>query len=175
MEQPQYNLLCREKVEKEFAPLYHRHGLGLTTFSPLKFGILSGKYNNAEIPADSRFSEANAAQDAFIRSFREKFKSDAEMRVNLDISRNLGVLAKELGVPQSQLALAWILKNKNISSVITGASKPEQIVENVGAIAVVEKLTPEVMERIEVILGNKPKLDQARYGMPEESIGVKRD
>ncbi|KAI5821485.1 NADP-dependent oxidoreductase domain-containing protein [Pyronema omphalodes] len=175
MEQPQYNLLSREKVEKEFAPLYQRYGLGLTTFSPLKFGILSGKYNNAEIPADSRFSEANAAQDPFIRSFREKFQSDSEMRVNLGVSVKLGVLAKELGVTQSQLALAWILKNKNISSVITGASKPEQIVENVGAISVVEKLTPAVMERIEDILGNKPKVDQARFGMPEESIGVKRD
>ncbi|KAA8903596.1 NADP-dependent oxidoreductase domain-containing protein [Sphaerosporella brunnea] len=172
MEQPQYNLLHREKVEKEFAPLYKRHGLGLTTFSPLKFGILSGKYNGATIPADSRFGENHADLDPFIKSFRAKFETDAEMKQQLAISQKLEVIAKELDISQAALSLAWILKNKNISSIITGASKPEQVVENVKAIQVVEKLTPEVMKKIEEAISNKPADDPVRYGMPEESLGV---
>ncbi|KAF8540671.1 NADP-dependent oxidoreductase domain-containing protein [Trichophaea hybrida] len=174
MEQPQYNLLHREKVESEFSALYRRHGLGLTTFSPLKFGFLSGKYNSASIPADSRFGDANANLDPFIKSFREKFETDAEMKQQLSISQKLGDIAKELGVPQAQLAIAWVLKNDNVSSVITGASRPEQVVENVAAVKVVEMLTPEVMERIEAAVGNKPKRDPERFGVPEESVGVKR-
>jgi aryl-alcohol dehydrogenase-like predicted oxidoreductase len=174
MEQPQYNLLHREKVESEFSALYRRHGLGLTTFSPLKFGILSGKYNAASIPADSRFGDANAELDPFIQSFRDKFETDTEMKQQLSVSQKLGEIAKELGVAQAQLAIAWILKNKDVSSVITGASRPEQVVENVAAVQVVDKLTPEVMERIEEAVGNRPKRDPERFGVPEESVGVKR-
>jgi aryl-alcohol dehydrogenase-like predicted oxidoreductase len=174
MEQPQYNLLHREKVEKEFAALYRRHGLGLTTFSPLKFGILSGKYNGAKIPADSRFGDANAEIDPFIKSFRAKFDTDAEMKEQLAVSQRLEVIAKDLGVSQAALAIAWILKNENVSSVITGASKPEQVMENIKAVQVVEKLTPEIMRKIEEATANKPAEDPVRYGMPEESLGVQR-
>jgi aryl-alcohol dehydrogenase-like predicted oxidoreductase len=173
MEQPEYNLLTREKVEKEFAALYHRHGLGLTTWSPLKFGILSGKYNHSKIPADSRFGNAECNKDPFIKSVREKFESGEEMKEALAASERLEVIAKDLGVSQAALSIAWILKNKNVSSVITGASRPEQIVENVRALQVVEKLTPEVIERIEEAVKTKPTADQVRSGVPDESLGIK--
>jgi len=174
MEQPQYNMLTRDKVEKEFHELYSRHGMGLTTFSPLKLGVLSGKYNGTTIPADSRFGEANKSADPFISFFREKFENDAEMKRNLATTQKIGEIAKELEVPQAQLAIAWALKNKNVSTVITGASRPEQVVQNIGAIAVVDKLTPEIMERIEEALGNAPVREQLRYGVPPESLGVLR-
>lgn len=174
MEQPQYNMLSREKVEKEFHALYARHGLGLTTFSPLKLGILTGKYNNATIPEDSRFGEANKNADPFITGFREKFGNDKEMKEQLATTQKIGVIAEELGVPQAQLAIAWILKNKNISSVITGASRPEQVIQNIGALQVVDKLTPEIMKRIEEALGNAPTHEPERFGAPPESLGIQR-
>jgi aryl-alcohol dehydrogenase-like predicted oxidoreductase len=173
MEQPQYNLLCREKVEKEYDALYHRHGLGLTTWSPLRLGILSGKYNGSKIPEDSRFGNNGATKDPFIKSWRDKFDSDAETKENLAAAERLEPIAKDLGVSQAALAIAWILKNKNVSSVITGASRPEQVVENIKALQVVEKLTPEVIERIEEAVKSKPTADPARYGVPAESLGFK--
>ncbi|KAL7266055.1 hypothetical protein RUND412_011413 [Rhizina undulata] len=160
MEQPQYNLLSRDKVEKEFAPLYEKHGLGLTTFSPLRIGVLSGKYNDMKIPEGSRLAQTD---DPFIKGVREKFENDQEFRSQLEAVRNLKPIADELGVTQSQLALAWILKNKNVSSIITGASKPEQVIENVKSLAVVEKLTDDVLERIEKVVANKPALEPRRF------------
>lgn len=91
MEQPQYNLLVRDKVEKEFYPLYERHGLGITNFSPLKLGLLSGKYNDMKIPEGSRFSEENASQNDFIKGFRAKFESDEQMKKEIEISKKLKV------------------------------------------------------------------------------------
>ena len=174
MEQPQYNVLHRDKVEAEFAALYARHGLGLTTFSPLRFGLLSGKYNAATIPPDSRFGAANADLDPFIRSFRDKFGAaeDAEMKQQLAVSQHLAAIAAELGVTQAQLCIAWALKNSHVSSVITGASRPEQVVDNVGAIRAVAKLTPDVMARIDAAAANRPKKEQDRFGVPGESLGV---
>lgn len=175
MEQPQYNVLHRDKVEAEFAALYARHGLGLTTFSPLKFGILTGKYNTATIPADSRFGAANADLDPFIRSFRDKFDAadESEMKQQLAVSQRLAAIATELGITQAQLCIAWALKNPHVSSVITGASRPEQVVDNVGAIRAVAKLTPNVMARIDAAAANRPKKDQERFGMPDESLGLR--
>jgi len=88
MEQPQYNLLVRDKVEKEFYNLYAKHGLGLTTFSPLKMGILSGKYNDFKIPEGSRLSTSS---DPFSRALREKFNTDEEMKKQIAITRDLEV------------------------------------------------------------------------------------
>ncbi|KAF7169028.1 hypothetical protein CNMCM5623_001881 [Aspergillus felis] len=139
VEQPLYNMLDRRKVEGEFQRLYSRCGIGLTTFSPLKMGLLSGKYNDSttQPPPGSRFAESN---DRFANS----------------------ELADNLGVKLSQLALAWCLKNENVSSVITGASRPEQIVDNVESLKLLPKLTPEIMAQIDENLGNKPAQDPAR-------------
>ncbi|CAI6013891.1 unnamed protein product [Clonostachys chloroleuca] len=164
VEQPFYNMLVRNKVEGEFQRLYARHGLGLTTFSPIKMGILSGKYNDAvdgKLPPDSRFG---SSQDKFAKFMREKIGSsgDEEWKKEIETVRRLKPVADKLGISQSQLAVAWCLKNENVSSVITGASKPEQIEETVGALKILDKLTPEVMAEIDEITGAKVTLDPAR-------------
>ncbi|KAF1977269.1 Aldo/keto reductase [Bimuria novae-zelandiae CBS 107.79] len=159
VEQPQYNLLARRKVEGEFQRLYSRFGLGLTTFSPLKFGVLSGKYNDSpeKPPAGSRFAEG---KDRFVNSMRDSYGNDSWVEM-IESSRKLKPVADKLGVTQSQLALAWCLKNPNVSSVITGASRPEQVVENCQALKVLDKLTPEVLAEIDGIVG-RIELDPAR-------------
>jgi voltage-dependent potassium channel beta subunit len=163
VEQPFYNILFRQKVEGEFQRLYSRHGLGLTTYSPNKMGILTGKYNDVvdgNIPADSRFG---ASQDGFAKMMRERIGGDdAQWKAELETVRRLKPIADKLGITQSQLAVAWVLKNENVSSVITGASKPEQVEENVGALKILDRLTPEIMAEIDEITGNAVKLDPAR-------------
>jgi len=146
MEQPQYNLLWRDRMEKEYARLFADYGYGSTIFSPLGAGLLTGKYNNG-IPADSR----GALQG--YEWLREKF-TDQEA---IEKVKQLGKLAEDIGVPLSKMAIAWCLKNPNVSTVITGASKVEQMRENMKAMDVVEKLTPDVMQRIEGILSNYNK------------------
>lgn len=151
MEQPQYNMLVREKVEKEFEHLYPEYGLGLTIFSPLKIGILTGKYNDG-IPKDSRLGNSD---DPFVQSMNKRF-GDEGWKKELVIVQNLKPIADRLGCTQASLAMAWVLSNKNISSAITGASRPEQVYESVKALPIIEKLTPEVLKEIDGILGNKP-------------------
>jgi voltage-dependent potassium channel beta subunit len=160
VEQPLYNILDRGKVEGEFQRLYKRVGLGLTTFSPLKCGLLSGKYNDAlnGPPPGSRFSES---KDKFAEFMRGQYGGE-EWRGNVEKVAKLKPIAEKLGVTQSQLALAWCLKNKNVSSVITGASRPEQIVENVKCLQILDKLTPQVMEEIDEAVATKINLDPAR-------------
>lgn len=141
MEQPQYNMFSRERVEQEYAPLYDKLGYGTTIWSPLASGLLTGKYNNG-IPADSRASLEGYEwlRDAVITPER------------VAIVRQLVPVAEELGCSMAQLGLAWCLKNPHVSTVITGASRPEQVTENMKALDVVPKLTPDVMERIDTIL-----------------------
>ena len=158
MEQPCYNMLEREKVEKEFAHLYREVGLGLTVFSPLKQGILSGKYRDG-IPEDSRFAQE---QVEFIKGYWKRTGKDTWDGIIAQVNK-LEPVAKKVGVSQSQLALAWVLKNPNVSSAIIGASSPEQVYENVAAVAAVAKLTPEIMEEIEGILNNKPPAPTMRF------------
>ncbi len=146
MEQPQYNMLHRQRFEQEYAPLYRDLGYGTTIWSPLASGLLTGKYLNG-IPADSR---ANLEGYDWLRPYITDPK-------RLDVVRNLVPLAAELGVSLAQLALAWTLKNPNVSTVITGASRPEQVVENMKAAETAKLLTPDVMERIESVLQNKPE------------------
>ncbi len=148
MDQPQYNLLTRDRVEAEYAPLYRDFGLGTTIWSPLASGILTGKYNDG-IPADSRLGHEKYTW------LKRIVEGEAGER-KLQVARDLAAVAGDLGCTTSQLALAWCLKNPNVSTVITGASRPEQVTENMGAMDVVEKLTDEVMERIEELAGNKP-------------------
>ena len=160
VEQPQYNLLVRERVEKEYRWLYDAHGLGLTTFSPLKGGVLTGKYNDtAAPPAGSRLAES---QNEYVRNLRTNVGNEIWQR-QLEQVAALKPVAEALGVSLSQLALAWILKNPNISSMITGASRPEQVRDNVHALALAAKLTDEILERIELAVGNKPVEDTRRF------------
>ena len=149
MEQPQYNMFNRRKVEYEYARLYQDIGLGTTTWSPLASGLLTGKYN-AGIPADSR---ANLKDYEWLKPAL----TDLEQ---IDKVRKLAPIAADLGITLAQMALAWCLKNPHVSTVITGASRVEQVHENMKAQDAVEKLNPEVMERIDNVLGNKPKEDE---------------
>jgi voltage-dependent potassium channel beta subunit len=140
MEQPQYNLFEREKVEREFAPLYESIGLGLTTWSPLASGLLTGKYRDG-VPAGSR-----AALPGYGWLTAGVTDADANRRVG-----ELEVIAKELGVSLAQLSIAWCAANPHVSTVITGASRVEQVRENLAAMDVVERLTPGILERINAI------------------------
>jgi len=158
MEQPQYNMLARDKVEREFRWLYERHGLGLTPFSPLKGGILTGKYNES-IPEDSRLANS---QDDFIKSMNKKFGSESWKKEIAKV-KALKPVADKLGCDQAALALAWVIKNPHVSSTITGASKPEQVHKAVRALEIVPKLTDEIMKEIDDILENKPEEAPRRF------------
>ncbi len=149
MEQPEYNMFHRDRVEKEYAPLYEDIGLGTTIWSPLASGLLTGKYNDG-IPDDSRLALKS------YKWLREMLQSEG-WDERIEKTRTLAPIAADLGCSMAQLALAWCLKNPNVSTVITGASKPEQVAENMEALALEEKMTAEVMERIESVLDNAPQ------------------
>ncbi|MEZ4745197.1 MAG: aldo/keto reductase [Calditrichia bacterium] len=151
MEQPQYNMLHRDRVEKEYALLYDEIGLGTTIWSPLASGLLTGKYNKG-IPDGTRLSLPD------YEWLKKRILSE-EGQKNIDKVRKLEPIANDLGISLPQLALAWCLKNPNVSTVITGASKPEQVTENMKTLDVVGKLTGDVMEKIETVLDNRPKTD----------------
>jgi voltage-dependent potassium channel beta subunit len=148
MEQPQYNLLVRERFEKEYARLFKDYSYGATTWSPLASGLLTGKYNNG-IPADSR-----GALKGY--EWLHETLTDASSIAKV---KALQPVADELGCTLAQMAIAWCLKNPNVSTVITGASRVSQVHENLRAAEVAAKLTSEVMTRIDVILGNKPNVE----------------
>lgn len=148
MEQPQYNMLHRDRVEREYARLYDEIGLGTTTWSPLASGILTGKYDDG-CPPDTRASHPG------MEWLRDRLVGEAGAG-DREKARSLKPIADDLGCTRSQLAIAWCLLNPNVSTVITGASKVEQVEENMAALDVVPELTPEVIDRIEGILGNKP-------------------
>ncbi len=145
MEQPQYNMFHRQKVDHDFVKLYRDMGLGTTVWSPLASGLLSGKYNEG-IPEGTRLADPDLAW------LRDKVMQPG----NLDKVRQVGEVARELGASTAQLALAWCLKNPGVSTVITGASKLEHLQDNLGALEVLPKLDDAAMERIESILQNKP-------------------
>jgi voltage-dependent potassium channel beta subunit len=148
MEQPQYNLFVRDRFEKEYAPVFKKYGYGTTIWSPLASGLLSGKYNKG-IPADSRLG-----REEWIRKELDKNKLlTPEVFGKVEA---LGKVAHDLGATVSQLALAWTLKNPNVSTTIIGASKPEQLAENLKAADFVAKLDDGVMKTIEGIMKNKP-------------------
>jgi len=149
MEQPQYNMIHRDKVEKEYVHLYQEIGLGTTIWSPLAGGLLTGKYNNG-IPEGTRASLKG------YEWLRSRFES-IEAKNQISKVRQLTAIAEELGCSMAQLALAWCLKNPHVSTVITGASRPQQVIENMKAIEIANKISDEKMERIEAILDNKPK------------------
>ena len=140
MEQPQYNLFHRKRVEQEYARLYEDIGLGLTTWSPLASGLLTGKYKDG-IPVGSRGAMENMG-------FLAKSLNDSAKRAAV---AELEVVAADLGCKVAQLAIAWVAKNPRVSSVITGASKLSQLQSNLGAVEVMDRLTPDVMTRIDQI------------------------
>ena len=140
VEQPQYHLFHRRRVEQEYARLYDDIGLGLTTWSPLASGLLSGKYQGG-VPDGSR---AAVESYAFLR---EGLLDPAK---NATVAQ-LAPIAAELGCTLAQLAIAWVAKNPRVSTVITGASRVEQLQQNLGALAVLDQLTPELLARIDAI------------------------
>lgn len=144
VEQPHYNMLVRRMVEDELAPLADDLGLGLVTWSPLRSGLLSGKYN------------AGAPKDVRLSLERYNWLRGILTDSNLDIVRRLAGVAADLGVTLPQLAIGWLLRVPQVSSVITGATHVEHVHDNVQAIKVPAMLTPEVRSRIESILGNNP-------------------
>jgi voltage-dependent potassium channel beta subunit len=145
MEQPQYNLFHRSRVERELSYLCRENGLGLTTWSPLYNGILSGKYNEG-VPEGSR---AALPEMSWVR---DRITPELVAQV-----RRLTQLAQEVELTTAQLAIAWLLRRKEVSSVITGATSPEQLDENITAGEAVEKLTDDVLDKIEQIIGNLPE------------------
>ncbi|MHB1486306.1 MAG: potassium channel beta subunit family protein [Acidimicrobiales bacterium] len=142
MEQPQYNLLNRDKVETEFAPLYGDIGLGLTTWSPLASGLLSGKYTTG-IPEGSR---ASLPGYEWLKDYLTNPKTNAKVTA-------LGPVAEDLGCTLSQLAIAWCAHNPHVSTVITGASRVEQVRENMVALEVLDRLDDDVLARIDKAMG----------------------
>jgi voltage-dependent potassium channel beta subunit len=154
MEQPQYNLFEREKVEGDYLPVYDTYGLGTTIWSPLASGLLTGKYNDG-IPGDSR-----AALPGY-EWLRDIFEGEKGKRRIAQI-RELQGIADGAGMSLTHLAIAWCLRNPRVSTVILGASRLSQLQDNLAAMDQVGKLTPEVMETIEGVVQNKPKAPQ-RY------------
>ena len=140
MEQPQYNLLVRDKVENDYKRLYADIGLGLTTWSPLASGVLSGKYATG-IPAGSRLALPG------FEWLKQRYSDDV-----LKSAAALGPIAGDLGCTPSQLALAWCVRNPNVSTVITGASRLSQLEENLGALDIVPRLGSDVLERVEAAM-----------------------
>jgi len=143
MEQPQYNLLHRERVEREYAPLYADPGLGTTIFSPLASGLLSGKYDAGFDPA----SRLGQGQMGWLKDL--VLGDQAEQR--LDRVRAFSALAAELGHAPAQLAIAWCLRNPNVSSVILGASRVSQLEQNLGALDVLEQVADADWSRVEAV------------------------
>ncbi|MGH6622605.1 MAG: aldo/keto reductase, partial [Burkholderiaceae bacterium] len=144
MEQPQYNLLHRKRVEQEYRRLYEDIGLGLTTWSPLASGLLSGKYRKG-IPPGSRGAVESYA-------FLREGLTDPDRNAIVD---RLEGVARDLDATLAQLALAWCLVNRNVSSVITGATRVDQVTENMKALAVTPKLSADVLARINEIVGTR--------------------
>lgn len=149
MEQPQYNMFHRDRVEKEYSSLYEDIGLGTTIWSPLASGLLTGKYNDG-IPKGSRLDLEKYSW------LRKQLLETESGKAKLEKVKKLAPVAKDLGISMPQMALAWCLKNDNVSTVITGASKVEQIEQNMKALDAVDKLDDEIMKKIEEILDNKP-------------------
>jgi voltage-dependent potassium channel beta subunit len=149
MEQPQYNMFERNRFEVEYGRLYDTIGLGTTIWSPLASGLLTGKYNDG-IPDDSRL---NLEGYEWLRRLVES----EEGQKRLQSVRDLVPIAEELGTNMARLAIAWTLKNPNVSTVIMGASKVSQLEDNLQSLELVDQLTDDVMEKIETVLDNKPE------------------
>jgi voltage-dependent potassium channel beta subunit len=148
MEQPQYNLLDRSRFEVEYKPLFEEYGIGSTTWSPLSSGVLTGKYGEG-------IKEGRLLLPGY-EWLKERYESE-EGKKRIETVERLRPIAEELGINLAQMSLAWVTKNPNVSTVITGASKPEQVEQNMKALEVAKLLTPEIMEKIDEVAGTKPE------------------
>ncbi|HXW95306.1 MAG TPA: aldo/keto reductase [Nitrososphaerales archaeon] len=148
MEQPVYNMLQRVKVEREYLPLYGKLGLGITSWSPLASGLLTGKYNRG-IPPGSRAS---------LKGY-EWLRDQIITPQNIGMVKRLEQIAKDLNCTMAQLAVAWCARNENVSTVITGATSGKQVEENMGALDVVSRIDGDALNRIEVILKERPQIE----------------
>jgi voltage-dependent potassium channel beta subunit len=147
MEQPQYNLFEREKIEKDYLQVYKNVGLGTTIWSPLASGLLTGKYNDG-IPAGSRLA---------VEGF-DWLKEKTYVEEKIEKVKKLEILANELGVSLASLSIAWCIKNPHVTTAILGATKKEQLIDNLKALEVLPLLSPDIMLKIEDIMQNKPVL-----------------
>ena len=152
MEQPQYNLFERDKVERDYLPVYDTFGLGTTIWSPLASGLLTGKYNNG-MPNDSR---ANLPGYEWLRDIM----MGDQGRARIEKIKELAKIADGAGMPIHHMALLWCLANPRVSTVILGASKIEQLHDNLSVLKSLEKMTADVMAAIEDVMGNKPAAPQ---------------
>ena len=143
MEQPQYNMFHRQRVEQEYKPLYEKYGMGTTIWSPLYSGILTGKYNTGLPQENTRITDPGLAW----------LKESNLREEKIEKVRKLTAIANETGASMTDLALAWCLKSPYVSTVITGASKPQHVKENMKAVELADNLTDDIMSRIETILG----------------------
>jgi len=147
VEQPQYNMFSRNSVESDYLPLFEHFGMGTTIWSPLASGLLTGKYLDGSADSHNRLEQ--------MQWLKDRLMGDTE---KLEKVKQLHSLAKEIGISLTHMSLAWCLKNKNVSTVILGASKVSQLEENLKCAEALPKLTEEVMNKIEGILLNKPKM-----------------
>jgi voltage-dependent potassium channel beta subunit len=154
MEQPQYNMFVRDRVEKEYHKLYDVIGLGTTTWSPLASGLLTGKYNNGTVPQDSRAALAKE-QSQELGWLYDRLTGE-QAKDKMLKAEQIGKIAQDLGVSTAVFAIAWCLRKNYVSTVILGASKIQQLQENLTALEVVPKITSEIEEKVEAILQNQP-------------------
>ena len=169
VEQPQYNMLVRDKFEKEYAYLFDKHRMGSTVWSPLASGILTGKYNDGNIAAGGRFDTS----DPMMKMVLSRYFSEDKKEATVKILGGLGEIAKEMDCTQAQLALAWTVANTDVSTAILGASRVGQIESNVKALDVLKKWTPELDKRLEDLLKNEPRgeLDWRGMGLGKNHRG----
>ena len=147
MEQPEYNLLDRERFEIEYKPIFEEYGLGTTTWSPLSSGVLTGKYGKG-------IREGRLTLPGY-EWLKERYETE-DGKERIEAVERLRPVSEKLGVSLAQLSLAWVTRNPNVSTVITGASKPEQVEQNMKALETAELLTPAILEEIDETMGNKP-------------------
>ncbi|EAS00003.1 aldo/keto reductase family oxidoreductase (macronuclear) [Tetrahymena thermophila SB210] len=166
-EQPQYSMMVRDKFEVEYGRLFDKYRLGATVWSPLCNGILTGKYNDGTFPSGSRLQEFK--DSPFLKRIYDLYFAEDKKEKLLKLLNGLANVAKKLGCTQSQLAMAWVLANQDVSAAITGATRLEQLDDTVKSVEFIKKITPEVNKEIDEILGNKPM-----PGMDVKSFGLKK-
>ena len=153
-EQCQYSMLIRENVEVNYTNLFDNYGLGTTIWSPLAGGLLTGKYNDGSIPDGTRVNDPSLPPT--VRQLYLGYFSEEKKPKTVATLQGLGAIAAELGISQAQLAIAWTIKNKDVSTAITGATSINQVVDNLGSLDALNKLDDSVLRRIEEVLNNRP-------------------
>ena len=151
VEQPQYSMLCRERFEKEYRRIFSEYKYGTTIWSPVAGGLLTGKYNDGIIPEGSRYSSKD------LNFVWEQYMGPEKKEKTLKVLNNLGAYAKELGYTQAQLALAWAIANKDVSTCLLGFTRLSQVEENLKAMELYYKWNADIEKRCEEILGTAPE------------------